>query len=86
MLKLALLLGLLSAIEPFAIDMYLPAIGYSFNPFRLLDDSLTKMFGPKPLLYAGLALFALARIGCAVVSIRLTLGGGRFAPSGEGAS
>jgi DHA1 family bicyclomycin/chloramphenicol resistance-like MFS transporter len=86
LLKLALLLGLLSVIEPFAIDMYLPAIGYSLEATQLLDDSLPKMFGPKPLLYAGLALFALARIGCAVVSIRLTLGGGRFAPSGERAS
>lgn len=85
--KIALVLGLLSAIGPFAIDMYLPAlpaIGQSLGaPMAGVQMSLTAffialgvgqliygpasdMFGRKPPLYAGLGLFVLASIGCAL--------------------
>lgn len=85
--KIALVLGLLSAIGPFAIDMYLPAlpeIGSSLNAQigpvqmsltafflslgvgQLLYGPVSDMVGRKPPLYFGLALFALASIGCAL--------------------
>lgn len=88
-LKMALLLGLLSAIGPFAIDMYLPAlpaigqslgadigaVQMSLTAFflslgigQLLYGPVSDMVGRKPPLYAGLALFALASIGCAVAT------------------
>ncbi len=85
--RMALVLGLLSAIGPFAIDMYLPAlpaIGHSLGAsVGAVQMSLTAFFlalalsqivygpasdmlGRKPPLYAGLALFVLASIGCAL--------------------
>ncbi|CAN5695047.1 multidrug effflux MFS transporter [soil metagenome] len=88
-LKMALLLGLLSAIGPFAIDMYLPAlpaigqslgadigaVQMSLTAFflslgigQLLYGPVSDMVGRKPPLYAGLALFALASIGCALAT------------------
>src|SRR6187549_909597 len=85
--KTALVLGLLSAIGPFAIDMYLPAlpsIGQSLNASmnavqaslmaffislgigQLIYGPLSDMLGRKTPLYFGMALFALASIGCAL--------------------
>ena len=92
--KMALLLGLLSAIGPFAIDMYLPAlpaIGQSLHADigavqmsltafflslgagQLLYGPISDMVGRKPPLYAGLLLFALASIGCALATDIQTL-------------
>ena len=86
-LRLALVLGLLSAIGPFAIDMYLPslpAIGralqadmptvqlsltvffLSFALSQVLYGPASDMFGRKPPLYAGIALFVAGSIGCAL--------------------
>jgi len=91
---MALLLGLLSAIGPFAIDMYLPAlpaIGQSLHADigavqmsltafflslgagQLLYGPISDMVGRKPPLYAGLLLFALASIGCALATDIQTL-------------
>lgn len=85
--KTAAVLGLLTAIGPFAIDMYLPAlpsIGASLGASlgatqaslmvffvmmglsQLAYGPLSDIFGRKPPLYAGLALFALGSIGCAL--------------------
>ncbi|HWU97553.1 MAG TPA: multidrug effflux MFS transporter [Oxalicibacterium sp.] len=85
--KNALVLGLLSAIGPFAIDMYLPAlpsIGASLDAptsavqaslmaffislgiGQLLYGPISDMFGRKPPLYFGLALFAVCSVGCAL--------------------
>jgi DHA1 family bicyclomycin/chloramphenicol resistance-like MFS transporter len=84
---LILILGLLTAIGPFSIDMYLPAfpaiaadlhttiahvslslssffIGISFG--QLLYGPLLDRFGRKKPLYAGLFLYLLASIGCAL--------------------
>ncbi|MEO5607625.1 MAG: multidrug effflux MFS transporter [Polaromonas sp.] len=97
--RLALVLGLLSAIGPFAIDMYLPAlptIGASLGADigavqmslmaffvalgagQLLYGPLSDMVGRKPPLYAGLILFALASVGCALAGDVHTLIGLRF--------
>ena len=75
---IALILGLLSAIGPFAIDMYLPALpaigqdaaadltsraaepdGFfiSFAVGQLVYGPVSDMFGRKPPLYVGIALF-----------------------------
>lgn len=91
---MALLLGLLSAIGPFAIDMYLPAlpaigqslgadigaVQMSLTAFflslgigQLLYGPVSDMVGRKPPLYAGLALFALASVGCALATDIQTL-------------
>jgi DHA1 family bicyclomycin/chloramphenicol resistance-like MFS transporter len=85
----ALVLGLLSAMGPFAIDMYLPAlpaIGQSLHAepaavqrslmsfflsigvCQLLYGPLSDMYGRKKPLYAGLTLFALTSVVCALVS------------------
>ncbi len=91
---MALLLGLLSAIGPFAIDMYLPAlpaigkslgadigaVQMSLTAFflslgvgQLLYGPISDMVGRKPPLYAGLALFAVASVGCALATDIQTL-------------
>lgn len=83
----AVILGLLTAIGPFAIDMYipsLPSIGASlgtdagsvlmsmtaffvtFAAGQLIFGPISDMVGRKPPLYFGIALFALASIGCAL--------------------
>lgn len=83
----ALVLGLLTALGPFAIDMYLPSlpvIGASlgvdaatalrsltayFLTFafgQMLFGPLSDLMGRKPPLYAGVALFLVASIGCAL--------------------
>ena len=87
--KTALILGLLSAIGPFAIDMYLPAlpeigaslgaqvgaVQWSLTAFfvalgvgQLFYGPVSDMVGRKPPLYAGLALFTLASVGCALAT------------------
>ena len=86
-LPLALVLGLLSAIGPFAIDMYLPAlpsIGASLHAdmntvqmslmsffvalgtSQLFYGPASDMWGRKAPLYAGMGLFTLASVGCAM--------------------
>ena len=108
-LRLALVLGLLSAIGPFAIDMYLPslpAIGralqadmhavqlsltvffLSFAISQLLYGPASDMFGRKPPLYAGIALFVAGSVGCALardigtlVAFRFVQGLGGGAPN-----
>ena len=86
-LRLALVLGLLSTIGPFAIDMYLPslpAIGLalhadmhavqlsltvfflSFALSQVLYGPASDMFGRKPPLYVGIAMFVAGSIGCAL--------------------
>ena len=87
--KMALILGLLSAIGPFAIDMYLPAlpeigaslgaevgaVQWSLTAFfvalgvgQLFYGPVSDMVGRKPPLCAGLALFTLASVGCALAT------------------
>ncbi len=93
-LRNAVILGLLTAIGPFAIDMYLPALPsigaslgadsgavlmsmtaffVSFAAFQLVFGPLSDMIGRKPPLYVGIALFALASIGCALAGDVRTL-------------
>ncbi|WP_092939057.1 multidrug effflux MFS transporter [Paracidovorax wautersii] len=88
-LGLALVLGLLSAIGPFAIDMYLPAlpaigaslraevgaVQWSLTAFflalavgQLVYGPVSDRVGRKPPLYFGLALFAVASVGCALAT------------------
>lgn len=87
LLKNALILGLLSAIGPFAIDMYLPAlpsIGKSLGASvgavqaslmaffialglgQVIYGPLSDMVGRKTPLYAGLLLFGIGSVGCAL--------------------
>jgi DHA1 family bicyclomycin/chloramphenicol resistance-like MFS transporter len=82
-----LVLGLITAVGPFAIDMYLPALpsmGRSLNASppavqmslmayfiavglcQLFYGPLSDIVGRKRPIYAGLTLFALGSIGCAV--------------------
>lgn len=84
---MALVLGLLSAIGPFAIDMYLPALptigstlGASIGEVQaslmvffvalglgqVIYGPLSDMFGRKLPLYAGLVMFMVASVGCAL--------------------
>ncbi len=86
-LRLALVLGLLSAIGPFAIDMYLPALPaigralhadvhqvqlslmtffLTFAVSQIVYGPASDMFGRKPPLYVGIALFAIGSVGCAL--------------------
>ena len=83
------ILGLLTAIGPFSIDMYLPAfpdiakglhttvanvtlslssffIGISFG--QLLYGPLLECFGRKKHLYAGLCIYLIASVGCALAA------------------
>ncbi|MDB5632685.1 MAG: drug transporter protein Bcr/CflA family, partial [Tardiphaga sp.] len=83
----AVVLGLLSAVGPFAIDMYLPALPaiaadlhtstaatqmtltvffIAFGLCQIAYGPLSDFYGRKPPLYAGLALFTLGSIGCAL--------------------
>jgi DHA1 family bicyclomycin/chloramphenicol resistance-like MFS transporter len=84
---LALLLGLITAIGPFAIDSYLPAlptlgaslhasptaVQMSLTVFfviigvcQLFYGPISDVFGRKPPIYAGLVIFAVASVGCAL--------------------
>ena len=88
-LRIILILGALSTISPFAIDLYLPAfpqiaaglgsteaqVALSLSSYfigmacgQLLYGPLLDRYGRKPPLYAGLALFVLASLGCAFVA------------------
>ncbi|WP_234192150.1 multidrug effflux MFS transporter [Pseudacidovorax sp. NFM-22] len=88
-LRIAVVLGLLSAIGPFAIDMYLPAlpaIGHqlgtdfgtaqlsltvffiSIGIGQLLYGPVSDMVGRRPPMFFGMALFALASVGCALAT------------------
>jgi DHA1 family bicyclomycin/chloramphenicol resistance-like MFS transporter len=83
----AIVLGLLSAVGPFAIDMYLPALPaiatdlkastaatqmtltvffVAFGLCQIAYGPLSDLFGRKPPLYAGLALFIVGSAGCAL--------------------
>ena len=83
----AVILGLISAIGPFAIDMYLPAlpsigrvllagpaaVQMTLTVFfialatgQLIYGPLADRIGRKPPLYAGLLLFAVSSVGCAL--------------------
>ena len=86
-LLLILILGLLSAIGPFSIDMYLPGfptiaadldttvdyVSYSLSSFfigiclgQIICGPLLDRYGRKKPLYAGLVIYILASLGCAV--------------------
>jgi DHA1 family bicyclomycin/chloramphenicol resistance-like MFS transporter len=86
-LRLAVALGLITAVGPFAIDMYLPAlpsIGANLNAganavqatlmaffivfgvCQLFYGPLADIVGRKLPLYAGLALFTVGSVGCAL--------------------
>ena len=86
-LRMALVLGLLSAIGPFAIDRYLPALPaigvalqadvhavqmslmaffISFAISQIVYGPASDIFGRKPPLYVGIALFVVGSIGCAL--------------------
>src|SRR6187399_1496069 len=86
---LILMLGSLTAIGPFSIDMYLPAfpdiakglhttvaqITLSLSSFfigisagQLLYGPLLERFGRKKPLYAGLVIYLLASVGCALAT------------------
>ncbi|MET3516768.1 DHA1 family bicyclomycin/chloramphenicol resistance-like MFS transporter [Pseudacidovorax sp. 1753] len=88
-LRIAVVLGLLSAIGPFAIDMYLPALpaigqqlGTDFGTAQLsltvffisigigqlLYGPVSDMVGRRPPMFFGMALFALASVGCALAT------------------
>ena len=85
--RMALVLGLLSAIGPFAIDMYLPALPaigvslhtdmhavqmslmaffVSFAISQIVYGPASDIFGRKPPLYVGIALFVVGSVGCAL--------------------
>jgi DHA1 family bicyclomycin/chloramphenicol resistance-like MFS transporter len=85
--KIILIMGLLTAIAPLSVDMYLPAfpaiakslnstiseVTLSLSSFfigisagQLLYGPLLERFGRKPPLYAGLCIFFLASVGCAL--------------------
>lgn len=89
LLRHAVVLGLLTAIGPFAIDMYLPAlpsIGENlgadddlvvmsltaffipFGLFQIVYGPVSDIVGRKAPLYFGIALFAIASIGCALAT------------------
>jgi MFS transporter, DHA1 family, multidrug resistance protein len=84
---LIFILGLLSTISPFSIDMYLPgfpeiaqdlqtsiaSVQLSLTSYfigiaagQMLYGPLLDRFGRKPPLYAGLSVYVLASIGCAL--------------------
>lgn len=84
---LALLLGLITAVGPFAIDIYLPAlptlgaslhaspaaVQMSLTVFfmiigvcQLFYGPISDVFGRKPPIYAGLVIFAIGSVGCAL--------------------
>lgn len=91
---LALLLGLITAVGPFAIDIYLPAlptlgaslqaspalVQMSLTVFfvivglcQLFYGPISDVFGRKPPIYAGLLIFIVASVGCALAPTIETL-------------
>lgn len=106
LLRPALVLGLLSCIGPFAIDMYLPAmplIGAELGAsVQAMQGTITAYFiafglaqliygpwadqaGRKPPLYAGIAIFCLGTLICAMAGSAEVLWAGRFV-QGTGAA
>jgi DHA1 family bicyclomycin/chloramphenicol resistance-like MFS transporter len=96
---LIVILGLLTAIGPLSIDMYLPAfpviaenlhttveqVGYSLSAFfigvcagQFLSGPLLDRYGRKKPLYAGLTLYIIASVGCALSGTVIFLIGFRF--------
>src|SRR6187455_2933531 len=86
---LILILGLLTAIGPFSIDMYLPAfpdiakhlhttvaqVTLSLSSFfigisagQLIYGPLLERYGRKKPLYAGVTIYLLASVGCALAT------------------
>ncbi len=106
--RLALVLGFLSPIGQFAVDMYLPALPaigtalqadmravqlslltffLSFAISQIVYGPASDIFGRKPPLYAGIALFVVGSVGCALapdidwlIAFRLLQGLGAGAP------
>jgi len=86
-LRIAIVLGLVSAVGPFAIDMYLPALptigaDLDANPFAvqmtlvvmfvaaavgpLIVGPLADIYGRKPVMFGGLAVFIAASVAAAM--------------------
>lgn len=107
MIRTALVLGLLSAVSPFAIDMYLPAMPaieeglgtsiagtqatitayfLSFGLAQLIYGPLADRFGRKPPIFAGLGIFLLGTILCAVAPDIRWLVAARFVQGMGGAA
>ena len=99
-LRLAIILGALTAMGPLAIDMYLPALptiardlGASSSAVQVslavyfvgiaigqaFYGPLSDRLGRKPALYAGLTVFVLASVGCALAPTATVLIACRFA-------
>lgn len=106
-LKPALILGLLSCVGPFAIDMYLPAmpaIGADLGAsVAAMQGTITAYFiafgvaqlaygpwadqaGRKPPLYAGLSVFLIGTLICALATSAGMLTAGRFVQGLGGAA
>lgn len=106
MFRTALVLGLLSAVSPFAIDMYLPAqpaiaaefgatearaqltiVAYfiSFGLTQLIWGPLADRYGRKAPLYAGMGVFLIGTIGCALAPSMASLIGFRLLQGAGGA-
>lgn len=106
-LRLALVLGLLSCVGPFAVDMYLPAmpaIGADLGAsVQAMQGTLTAYFlafglaqllygpwadhaGRRVPIYAGLAVFLLGALICALASSPAMLTAGRFVQGLGGAA
>ena len=85
--RMAVVLGLITAVGPFAIDMYLPALpsiggalGASAGAVQmslmvffitlglcqLVYGPVADMYGRKPPIYVGMALFVIGSVGCAL--------------------
>jgi len=98
-LRNAIILGLITAIGPFAVDMYLPALPaigtdlgtapdtvmlsltsyfIAFGLFQIIFGTVSDMYGRKAPLYAGIGLFVIAGIGCALATNIETLVALRF--------
>ncbi|CAM5211313.1 Bcr/CflA family efflux transporter OS=Castellaniella defragrans (strain DSM / CCUG 39792 / 65Phen)OX=1437824 GN=BN940_05781 PE=3 SV=1 [Castellaniella denitrificans] len=97
--RLAPILGILGALGPFAIDMYLPgmpqiasdlavdagAVQFSLMTFfaglmigQLFYGPLSDRIGRKRMIYAGLTLFIIASLACALATTAGQLAGWRF--------
>ena len=93
LLRYSLILGLVAAVGPFAIDMYLPAmpdIGADFSTSmqavqwtivayfiafglaQLVYGPWADQSGRKPPMYAGLALFIVGTVICALALAKLS--------------
>lgn len=106
-LRLALVLGLLSCIGPFAIDMYLPALPaigadlgagvpamqgtisayfLAFGIAQLVYGPWADQAGRKPPMYAGVAIFAVGTVICALAPSVTVLTAGRVVQGLGGAA